>query len=596
MAIGYTELDFINGTTPALNAANMNHIDEGVKACADALDALDTASIPTASEKTRLSDIQAATGATTALKLANLATRATALQQGVTQLATTGVEDATKVPKATGAEIAAILAAGGYSTAPATGTASLDNIADGLNRKAVSATEKTAITAGAATTASSPWAAPTIYFPDMARAKLEQASGGRATIFYSADGNKIPMEVVWLDAFTCADVSPDFSRTRANSTVYGIGALLMANGQLYEVTTAGTTGAAAPAYPANVGDTVADGTAVITLRVNAYNDIYPAFSVAGVKKPGRWFSRFLCDVVSGKPRSIAGQFPAYATIDQIRAYAIAFGNGAIPRSYWDYEALACDAFRKGIVPVGNTYYGRSHKTTESVWSGVRADGARAGDTTVTSNPVTRGGSAGAIWTHDRSMWGVHDFVGNYWCWVDGAKYMDGELYIHAYDNDPTLLTTAGEGTWIPTGIFLNAPAAGNDAGSDDLGAPSFASAVTNYTASVVPTRDLATIQADTRDLDYASQTWSSIVVAASIDAVDAIKRITAFKMGILPKVRSGGASPLSTQEGRLYIRNNGERFARRAGRYNSSSNAGPKFCDANDRRSFAYAFGFVFPG
>lgn len=445
------------------------------------------------------------------------------------------------------------------------------------------------------TSAGNPWAAPRFELLDPARFHLERVSGGRASIRYSAAG-KIPIEVVWLEAFTCADVSPDFSRSRANSTAYGVGALLMANGQLYEVTTAGTTGAGAPAYPANIGDAIADGTATLTLRVNAYNDIYPAFSVAGVKKPGRWFSRFLCDVASGKPRSIAGQFPAYATIDQIRAYAIAFGNGALPMSYWDYEALACDAFRKGIVPVGNTYYGKSHKSTEGVWGGVRADGARPGDTSVTSNPVTRGGSAGAIWTHDRSMWGVHDFVGNYFRWVDGAKYMDGELYIHAYDNDPALLTTAGEGSWIPTGIFLNAPAAGNDIGSDDLGAPNFASAVMNYTASVVPTRSLATIQADTRDLDYASQTWSAIAVAASIDAVDAVKRIAAFRMGVLPKVRSGGASPLSTQDGRLYIRNNGERFALRAGYYGDPSIAGPKCCDAHNRRSSSSAFGVVFPG
>lgn len=442
--------------------------------------------------------------------------------------------------------------------------------------------------------AGNPWAAPRFELLDPARFHLERVSGGRASIRYSAAG-KVPVEVVWLDAFTCADVSPDFSRSRANSTAYGVGALLMANGQLYEVTVAGTTGASAPVYPSNIGDSVADGSATLTLRVNAYNDIYPAFSVAGVRKPGRWFSRFLCGVVGGKPRSIAGQFPAYATIDQIRDYATAFGNGALPMSYWDYEALACDAFRKGIVPVGNTYYGRSHKAAEGVWGGVRADGARPGDTSVSSNPVTRGGSAGAIWTHDRSMWGVHDFVGNYWRWVDGAKYMDGELYIHAYDNDPTLLTAAGEGAWIPTGIFLNAPAAGNDAGSDDLGAPNFASAVTNYTASVVPTRDLATIKADTRDLDYTSQTWSSIAVAASVDAVDAVKRIAAFRMGVLPKVRSVGASPLSTQEGRLYIRNNGERFALRAGYYYSTSSAGPKYCHANNRRSYAYAFGVVFP-
>lgn len=547
-------------------------------------------------------DIGNATGGTTGEKINSLLPSASTSSAGKVQLASTGEQNSSKVPRATGSEIASILTAGGYSLAPATGADILDNIADGTNYRRVLAEKATIINSGALddvateaaqTGALSQWSPPRFALLDPERWHLERISGGRASIRYSASG-KVPIEVVWLNAFTCADVSPDFSRSRANSTAYAVGALLMANGQLYEVTTAGTTGATPPTYPTTVGATVTDGTATLTLVQNAYDDLYPAFKVAGVKKPGRWFSRFLCDVVSGKPRSIAGQLPTYATIDQIRAYAIAFGNGALPMTYWDYEALALDAFRKGVVPVGNTYYGKSHKSPEGVWGGVRADGARPGDTSVTSNPITRGGSAGQIWTHDRSMWGVHDIVGNYWRWVDGAKYMDGELYIHAYDNDPTLLTTAGEGSWIATGVFLNSPVAGDDLNVDDLGAPNFASSVTNYTASVVPPRALATIQADTRDLDYASQTWSAIEVDASIDAVDTAKRITAFKMGILPKVRSGGASPLSTQEGRLWIRNNGERFTLRAGPFNGASYAGPKCSDATGRRSNAFAFGFVF--
>ena len=40
MEIAYTKLDFVNGATPALSAPNLNHIDEGVKACADAIDAM----------------------------------------------------------------------------------------------------------------------------------------------------------------------------------------------------------------------------------------------------------------------------------------------------------------------------------------------------------------------------------------------------------------------------------------------------------------------------------------------------------------------------------------------------------------------------
>ena len=477
------------------------------------------------------------------------------------------------------------------------GTYSEDDIADGTSYKRVSASEKTTVTAldteVSGASALSAWNPPRVAILDPDRFHLERISGGRASIRYSESG-RVPIEVVWVEAFNCAEVSPDFCRSRANNTAYGIGQLLMANGQLYEVTTAGTTGSSAPTYPSTVGESVADGSAVLTLIQNSYDDLYPAFSVAGTKKAGLWYSRFLCDVVSGKPRSIAGQLPyTGATIDSIRTYAAAFGNGASPMTYWDYEALALDAFRKGIIPVGNTDYGRSHKTVESVFGGIRGDLYKPGDTSG-GNPCTRGGSAGPIWTHDRSLWGVHDFVGNYYRWVDGVKWMDGQLYIHAVDNDPTLLTAVGEGSWIATGIFLNSPVAGNDAGNDDLGAPNFDSVVTHYTASVTPPRTIAEIQADTRDLDYAGQTWGSIVVSSGIDSVDAAMRLLAFRMCILPKIRSSGPAPFTTQEGYLRICNNGERFVLRAGSYSATSYAGPKAINAYYRRSRAGAFAPVF--
>ena len=255
-------------------------------------------------------------------------------------------------------------------------------------------------------------------------------------------------------------------------------------------------------------------------------------------------------------------------------------------TYWDYEALALDAFRKGITPVGNTYYGRSHKTAESVFGGIRGDLYKPGDTSGGSSH-TRGGSAGQIWTHDRSLWGVHDFVGNCYKWVDGVKYMDGELFVHAYDNDPTLLTADGEGLWIATGIFIDGTAAG--------GYSRFAASVTNYTASVTPPRDAATIKADARDLDYLYRsTYGTVDVMSSVDALDAGKRLLAFRLQILPKLRSAGLAPFSAQDGAMYARNNGERFALRSGHYNNASIAGPRVVNALYRRSRGSAFSLVF--
>lgn len=57
--------------------------------------------------------------------------------------------------------------------------------------------------------------------------------------------------------------------TRQNNTAYILNDILtpiIANGYMYEVTTAGTTGAAPPIYPTNPGLSILDGDAVITCR------------------------------------------------------------------------------------------------------------------------------------------------------------------------------------------------------------------------------------------------------------------------------------------------------------------------------------------
>lgn len=55
--------------------------------------------------------------------------------------------------------------------------------------------------------------------------------------------------------------------SRANSTAYALGAIIRpasANGFLYQVSAAGTSGGSLPTFPTNVGLTVVDGTATLT--------------------------------------------------------------------------------------------------------------------------------------------------------------------------------------------------------------------------------------------------------------------------------------------------------------------------------------------
>lgn len=59
-----------------------------------------------------------------------------------------------------------------------------------------------------------------------------------------------------------------WATARANSTVYALGAIIRpatANGSLYRVAVAGTTGASPPTFPTVLGREVTDGTAVLTM-------------------------------------------------------------------------------------------------------------------------------------------------------------------------------------------------------------------------------------------------------------------------------------------------------------------------------------------
>ena len=85
--------------------------------------------------------------------------------------------------------------------------------------------------------------------------------------------------------FTAAN---SFGTSRANSTAYALYDVFRpasANGFLYQVDAAGTSGGAPPTFPTVIGDTVADGTAEIScvgigiMQVNATDPTWPASTI-----------------------------------------------------------------------------------------------------------------------------------------------------------------------------------------------------------------------------------------------------------------------------------------------------------------------------
>jgi len=186
MSIGYTELDFINGTAPPLSAANLNHIDEGVKACADALDS------PTALAALLPAATAAADGKATAAQITKLdgieALADVTDKEGVAAAIESGTETAAPADtdKAVGVKsdhtllwytwaniwawiigkieggaatatpadadiipsISAAHAAQKTTWAQIKAALTLDNITEGTTYKRVTAAEKTALTAG----------------------------------------------------------------------------------------------------------------------------------------------------------------------------------------------------------------------------------------------------------------------------------------------------------------------------------------------------------------------------------------------------------------------------------------------------------------
>ncbi|MFM5281505.1 hypothetical protein ACET9E_04400 [Aeromonas caviae] len=215
---------------------------------------------------------------------------------------------------------------------------------------------------------------------------------------------------------------------------------------------------------------------------------------------------------------------------------------------WAAIALWCTA--NGYEPIGNTNWGRSHAKTWMV--GDRADNRAPGDTASTGRTQT--GSMGSEATHTRTLGGIADLVGNVWEWQDGFLLQDGRFKLSAYN-------TQAEVDWTFADAFL-------DASIPTGGSVILSNAVNNRLGAIGDNANAG---------NSANVEWRAMTKSGSYVSNQAMKRLLLEPAGALP-------------QGRIYMRNFGERLPFRGGYWDSGANAGLAALSLSHSRVLTHTF------
>lgn len=210
----------------------------------------------------------------------------------------------------------------------------------------------------------------------------------------------------------------------------------------------------------------------------------------------------------------------------------------------EWAAIALWCMANGYEPIGNTNWGRSHAKTWMV--GDRADNRAPSDTVGTGRTQT--GSMGSEATHTRTLGGIADLVGNVWEWQDGFLLQDGRFKISAYN-------TQAEVDWAFADAFL-------DASTPTGGSAILSNAVNNRLGAIGDNANAG---------NSANVEWRAMTKSGSYVSNQAMKRLLLEPAGALP-------------QGRIYMRNFGERLPSRGGSWNNGSDAGLAALNLNDSR------------
>jgi hypothetical protein len=266
---------------------------------------------------------------------------------------------------------------------------------------------------------------------------------------------------------------------------------------------------------------------------------FPAFIKDGVELRGFWYAKYQASSgENGGCSVIAGVQPKESiNYDQARALCVNKGANWHMASNLEWCAVSFLSLAYGQNVRGNTNYGRSH--TAKYETARRDDTLASGDTAGTGR--TDCGTGPATWSHDGTIFGVFDLVGNVWEWVDQLLMQEGQI-IAPLDNNPALL----EAQWTAHAVYLDSSGA---TGGDAI----LNSVITNRTGDL----------GDNGSGNGASSN------AWAVTAKDA----SYIENTLMRQMAIESASAINL-EGRLYLRNFGERAPIRGGNWVNGSAAG----------------------
>ena len=232
-----------------------------------------------------------------------------------------------------------------------------------------------------------------------------------------------------------------------------------------------------------------------------------------------------------------------------RAACAAKGAGWHLMTVHEWAAIALWCVANGYEPIGNTNWGRSHAKTWMV--GDRADNRAPGDTAGTGRTQT--GSMGSEATHTRTLGGIADLVGNVWEWQDGLLLQDGRFKLSSHN-------TQAEVDWAFADAFL-------DASTPTGGSAILSNAVNNRLGAIGDNANAG---------NSANVEWRAMTKSGSYVSNQAMKRLLLEPAGALP-------------QGRIYMRNFGERLPFRGGNWDSGALAGLAALFLVNSRASTYA-------